>query len=105
MRSFSLSNKSKELLLAVLDKVDETRLIDLTWEPKYEKVHGVGTSKLEDYKLGSMKGTDAQYHVGIFRSVDKRLIPPPLVVASWPAAPDGAQIISGLRMELEVDAA
>ncbi|KAM6494841.1 hypothetical protein JOM56_009464 [Amanita muscaria] len=99
--SNTLSKAEKKALHEALDKIKVNDLVDLAWELQYATVHGVGTSQLGGYKLGSMRGTDAQYRVGIFRTAKKKLIPPPVVSAAWAAVPTGQEILDDLNTAID----
>ena len=76
--------------------------MDLSWEAKYVPIHGIRTSGIEGYKLGSMMGSDQQFHIAIFFSKQKRLIPPPIVTVAWETEPTGEEIVTRLTAAIDV---
>ncbi|KAF5364707.1 hypothetical protein D9758_005524 [Tetrapyrgos nigripes] len=95
-------SSDKKKLRSVVDQLgDGSKVVDLIWDNLFKPVHGLTTSALGGYKLGSMKGDDNMYRVGIFVSNKKTLKPPPIVVAEWNAEPTGAQVVAGLNQAID----
>jgi len=86
-----------------LNNINPAALVDLSWETKYYPVHGLGTSSLGGYKLGSTRGLgDQQFCVGILdTSIGKQIIPPPIVTVSWKTEPTN-EVLTGLSAAIDV---
>ena len=90
----------------VLETIDESGLDDVTWDPagQWHPVHGLTTSALDGYKLGSLGSTTdpRKYLVGVFVTRKKKLVQPAIVSSSWDEIPTGAEVISGLTSAVDV---
>jgi hypothetical protein len=99
----NFQKERKTALLELLNNIEpqlEMLAGSKVWEASWAAIHGVNTSRLQGSKLGSMKGADKCYRIGIFKSAGRRLIKDnesPWVVASWDHDPSPADIIAGLR--------
>ena len=49
-----------------------------------------------------MMGGDKKFHIGIFFSKQKRLIPPPIITVTWEIEPTGEEIIERLTAAINV---
>jgi len=99
--SKTLSKAEKKALHAALDTIKANE-IHPDWDmDSFVPIHGVGTSKLGGFKLGSMRGADAVYRVAIFRTAGKKLVPPKLVAAAWAAVPTGQEILDDLNTAID----
>lgn len=97
-----MNRRQKERIGRALD-VMATRTITFTWEANYTAAHNAKTSDLGGLKPGSRQDSAPPnlYWVAMFESNSKRIIPPPLIAASFQNVPDTATAVAGLRVALE----
>ncbi|KAH9886208.1 hypothetical protein C8Q73DRAFT_795387 [Cubamyces lactineus] len=97
----TLSNADKKRCLAALD-ILETKTLHFDWSANWASIHDGNTSQLGGLKPGSREDSAPPKlrWVGLFNSgSNKRLQPPPLVQASFPAetVPTTAEVVEALR--------
>ncbi|KAI0779700.1 hypothetical protein C8Q74DRAFT_1367541 [Fomes fomentarius] len=97
-----LSNADKKRCRAALD-ILETKNLQFDWTPNWTSVHDGNTSQLGGLKPGCRQDSAKPnlYWVGLFNSSNKRLVPPPLVQASFATPPTTAQVVQALRAEVD----
>jgi hypothetical protein len=61
-------------ILQVLDAIDQNVLTDLIWEVSWTAVHGLNTTDMKGLKFGTMKGADAYYCIGVFKTLRKQIV-------------------------------
>ncbi|KIK04404.1 hypothetical protein K443DRAFT_4701 [Laccaria amethystina LaAM-08-1] len=96
-----LSNAQKRQISAALD-VLATKTLLFDWSTQWVSVHDGNTSQLGGLKPGCRQDSAAPklYWVGIFTVSNKRIVPPPLIQASFAAVPDTATAVAALRVAL-----
>ncbi|CAG7847216.1 SubName: Full=Uncharacterized protein {ECO:0000313/EMBL:CCA71888.1} [Serendipita indica DSM 11827] len=94
----SLSNSQKQKLREVVEAVTAGDLDKgMVWDTSYKPIHGLGTSRLQGYKLGSQKTSTGTYNVAIWSVSKMRLAEPKWVEASFDEEPTGEAVIEALN--------
>ncbi len=87
-----------------LDVIASRPLYFDIWEVSWNVVHGASTSVLQGVKPGYRKDSSPlslqPYHVGLFRTSNKDLIPPSIVEAAFAQPPTSVELASALRAKL-----
>ncbi|KAL1747316.1 hypothetical protein HDZ31DRAFT_32183, partial [Schizophyllum fasciatum] len=82
--------------------VIESKTIYFDWGVSWAVVHGATTSQLGGLKPGCRKDSKgSSYHVGLFNSRNKQIIPPPLVEAAFDHSPTTKEVCDALRAAVD----
>jgi hypothetical protein len=92
----AFQNAQKKKYRLALQAFDVDAAGDCDWAGEYKKVHGGGTSTMEGYCLGTMKGSDGRYRAALFACKKTQLVAPPLLKCDWANAPTLQGIVDGL---------
>ncbi|KAI0748861.1 hypothetical protein C8Q74DRAFT_1222786 [Fomes fomentarius] len=100
----AIDPKVRKICIRALDIMEHRPIYFDNWLINWNVVHGASTSTLKGVKPGYRKDSSPlsaePYHVGLFRTSDKGLIPPPLVEAAFAQPPTSAELAQALRAKL-----
>jgi hypothetical protein len=99
----SQQNVQKKQITAALN-VLANKTLYFDWTTQWVSVHDGNTSQLGGLKPGCRQDSanPKLYWVGIFTVSNKRIVPPPLIQASFATVPNTATAIAELRKALAV---